>query len=321
MVQERRRDPTGITRRRVSRRHGRSDRRAAASARRHQGRRSSTAARQRCSRPAGSARARARPHGGGRAAPGRRCEAGPRYRHVAQGLAGRVAAVAAEFRTTLKAGGPHARRLLQRVLNGRRVPCEPFRESGRRGYRFSAEEIPYSGLLCNEIGGPNGIRTRVSALRGPCPRPLDDGAAWTKPRGRLAGGGGFEPPLPGPEPGVLPLDDPPPTSAAATNYTTACAARQRTAVFSARLGRKRATRAAGSAILAPVLGCRPGRATRRHTTNVPNPLIVTDRPRRSSSTISAMKVFIARSAEAREPPEAFARMSTSSDLVTKSRVR
>src|SRR5207244_430608 len=27
---------------------------------------------------------------------------------------------------------------------------------------------------------------------------------------RVAGGGGFEPPLPGPEPGVLPLDDPPP---------------------------------------------------------------------------------------------------------------
>src|SRR5262245_39697947 len=27
------------------------------------------------------------------------------------------------------------------------------------------------------VGGPNGIRTRVSALRGPCPRPLDDGAA------------------------------------------------------------------------------------------------------------------------------------------------
>src|SRR5687767_10802273 len=26
-----------------------------------------------------------------------------------------------------------------------------------------------------------------------------------------AGGGGFEPPLPGPEPGVLPLDDPPST--------------------------------------------------------------------------------------------------------------
>src|SRR6266566_7487960 len=28
----------------------------------------------------------------------------------------------------------------------------------------------------NRTGGPNGIRTRVSALRGPCPGPLDDGA-------------------------------------------------------------------------------------------------------------------------------------------------
>ena len=27
----------------------------------------------------------------------------------------------------------------------------------------------------NLIGGPNGIRTRVLALRGPRPRPLDDG--------------------------------------------------------------------------------------------------------------------------------------------------
>jgi hypothetical protein len=27
-----------------------------------------------------------------------------------------------------------------------------------------------------DCGGPNGIRTRVSALRGPCPGPLDDGA-------------------------------------------------------------------------------------------------------------------------------------------------
>jgi Phage integrase family len=28
-----------------------------------------------------------------------------------------------------------------------------------------------------QFGGPNGIRTRVSALRGPCPGPLDDGAS------------------------------------------------------------------------------------------------------------------------------------------------
>jgi hypothetical protein len=32
--------------------------------------------------------------------------------------------------------------------------------------------------LKNHGGGPNGIRTRVSALRGPCPRPLDDGAVF-----------------------------------------------------------------------------------------------------------------------------------------------
>lgn len=28
---------------------------------------------------------------------------------------------------------------------------------------------------------PDGIRTRVAALKGPCPRPLDDGAAAGKP--------------------------------------------------------------------------------------------------------------------------------------------
>jgi len=67
--------------------------------------------------------------------------------------------VAAEFRETLKQGGPRARRLLQRVLNGRRVPCVPFREKDRRGYRFRQEEIPYSGVLSNDVGGPNGIRT------------------------------------------------------------------------------------------------------------------------------------------------------------------
>src|ERR1700674_1619589 len=41
---------------------------------------------------------------------------------------------------------------------------------------------------------------------GPSGEPYDDDVS-----GKLAGGGGFEPPLPGPEPGVLPLDDPPPT--------------------------------------------------------------------------------------------------------------
>ena len=30
----------------------------------------------------------------------------------------------------------------------------------RRGYRFKSDEIPYDVLLSNDIGGPNGIRTR-----------------------------------------------------------------------------------------------------------------------------------------------------------------
>jgi hypothetical protein len=73
----------------------------------------------------------------------------------------RVAGLAVEFRATLKQGGPAARRLLQRVLNGRRVPCVPFREGRRRGYRFCEERIPYSGLLSNDIGGPNGLPTSL----------------------------------------------------------------------------------------------------------------------------------------------------------------
>ena len=34
-----------------------------------------------------------------------------------------------------------------------------------------------SGLF----GGPNGIRTRVTDVRGQCPRPLDDGTPETEP--------------------------------------------------------------------------------------------------------------------------------------------
>ena len=61
-------------------------------------------------------------------------------------------------------------------------------------------------------GSPNGVRTRVSTLRGWCPRPLDDGANGRRePREarRLARGGGLEPPITGPEPVVLPITPPP----------------------------------------------------------------------------------------------------------------
>ena len=34
--------------------------------------------------------------------------------------------------------------------------------------------------LSNLSGGPNGIRTRVTDVRGQCPRPLDDGTFFKK---------------------------------------------------------------------------------------------------------------------------------------------
>src|SRR6266511_5805808 len=67
---------------------------------------------------------------------------------------------------------------------------------------------------------PDGIRTRVTALRVRRPRPLDDGASRTRTgrhrhSGRCAGrvigarGGALEPPTTGPEPVVLPITPPP----------------------------------------------------------------------------------------------------------------
>ena len=49
--------------------------------------------------------------------------------------------------------------------------------------KLSKEQLANSLIL---IGGPNGNRTRVLALRGPRPRPLDDGTV-------MAGERGFEP--------------------------------------------------------------------------------------------------------------------------------
>ena len=51
------------------------------------------------------------------------------------------------------------------------------------------------------IGSPKGIRTPVSAVRGRCPRPLDD-------RAILAAGLGLEPRQGDPESPVLPLHHP-----------------------------------------------------------------------------------------------------------------
>ena len=42
------------------------------------------------------------------------------------------------------------------------------------------QEVTLKNATPLQIGDPNGIRTRVAALRGPRPRPLDDGTVKTK---------------------------------------------------------------------------------------------------------------------------------------------
>jgi hypothetical protein len=61
----------------------------------------------------------------------------------------RLTTLGRDLRGVLGAGGPEARGLLLRVLSGRRIACEAFREPGRRGYRFRAEGIPYAGALAS----------------------------------------------------------------------------------------------------------------------------------------------------------------------------
>src|SRR2546425_9944757 len=57
----------------------------------------------------------------------------------------------------------------------------PLRYSGGvLGAPTAGDESPVEVSARDSSGGPNGIRTRVSALRGPCPGPLDDGAGRTR---------------------------------------------------------------------------------------------------------------------------------------------
>ena len=43
---------------------------------------------------------------------------------------------------------------------------------------FESGTLNHSDTSPEKGGDPNGIRTRVSAVRGRRPRPLDDGAIW-----------------------------------------------------------------------------------------------------------------------------------------------
>jgi hypothetical protein len=83
-----------------------------------------------------------------------------------------VTARAADVRGLLGRRGPQARQLLRKLVVDR-LDCQPYEEGDRRGYRVSgrgtyARLLP-GGVCATSIGGSNGIRTRVSALRGPCP--------------------------------------------------------------------------------------------------------------------------------------------------------
>jgi hypothetical protein len=96
-------------------------------------------------------------------------------------LKGHLQERAADVRGLLDRHPALARQGLRKILVGRLtfVPLE--RDGAPVGYRFTGQAT-LGRLLTGEtaaasrVGGPNGIRTRVSALRGPCPRPLDDGA-------------------------------------------------------------------------------------------------------------------------------------------------
>src|SRR5216684_1820751 len=111
--------------------------------------------------------------------------------------------------------------------------------------------------------------------------------------GKLAGGGGFEPPLPGPEPGVLPLDDPPPTRRRLHTIREGTRRRKR-----GRLGETGDGDAerGGVLVVFPLRGARTARAARRATTKVPKPLMVTRRPLRSDSKMHPTNSVMAFSA-------------------------
>jgi hypothetical protein len=75
--------------------------------------------------------------------------------------------------------------MLRTLLAGSKIEIKGFGEDCERGYKFRGELAIgnlISGAATNtsDWRGPNGIRTRVSALRGPCPGPLDDGAGQTR---------------------------------------------------------------------------------------------------------------------------------------------
>ena len=90
----------------------------------------------------------------------------------ADALVRAVTARAADLRNLLGRNVAQARQVVRQLLEGRLV-CQPFEDAEARGYTFAATGT-YRRLgvplietsSVNYGGGPNGVRTRVSALRG-----------------------------------------------------------------------------------------------------------------------------------------------------------
>jgi hypothetical protein len=88
-----------------------------------------------------------------------------------------------DWRELLREETPHARGLLKQLIVGR-VLMEPDRERVCYRFRGTGTLLPLvegimPAMVSTERGVPNGIRTRVLALKGPRPRPLDDGDVWS----------------------------------------------------------------------------------------------------------------------------------------------
>ena len=82
--------------------------------------------------------------------------------------------LAQSWRCVLADDPMHARPIISSLLKGR-VTYSPM---SYRKWTLQGEASPFglfSRVFACGVGVPNGIRTRVSALKGPCPRPLDDG--------------------------------------------------------------------------------------------------------------------------------------------------
>jgi NAD(P)-dependent dehydrogenase (short-subunit alcohol dehydrogenase family) len=95
------------------------------------------------------------------------------------GVSGPTAAVESSMSRTARRNIPNTSWSGLRVR--RRSRCARLKRSfaspGVQVQSKSAQRAEYTGEFSS---GPNGIRTRVSALRGPCPGPLDDGAGQTQ---------------------------------------------------------------------------------------------------------------------------------------------